>query len=409
MIKAGALYFSIVVAFLIALISASLIMLAAHYRNSYLKQSRYARLKQNLQSGISYVLATDPSINESTTIDLYGDGTDSVLISLTTWGLFARATVRSFVQQDTLKASFLIGLATDSTAVYLCDEDRPLSLSGTTKITGNVIVPKAGLKKAYADGKPYIGEKLVYNGQSSHSNRTLSPVDSSHLKVIDMEFSAQDGLVAAFNQDLNVSFLSPVKKIRLSRKATLAHLSLSGNLILLADSTVHIPASAKLNGIQLYAKTIVVEEGFKGNCQLFATDSIVVGKNASFGYPSVIGLISSGIPQALTAIKLGSGVELNGILFAYQQPRSATQPMISIGGKSLVQGEIYCTGLLKLDRNVTLNAKVSCKRFIMQTPTTLYENLLIDVKINRLARSKYYLSSGLFGKSHSQEVLKWLN
>ncbi|MDQ0966763.1 hypothetical protein QFZ20_002166 [Flavobacterium sp. W4I14] len=79
MLKAGALYFSIIVAFLIAVICASLIMLAANYRGSYLKEMRMARLNRNMDSGIAYVLAGNENTSGSLErLDLFGDQTDSV-------------------------------------------------------------------------------------------------------------------------------------------------------------------------------------------------------------------------------------------------------------------------------------------------------------------------------------------
>ena len=75
-----------------------------------------------------------------------------------------------------------------------------------------------------------------------------------------------------------------------------------------------------------------------------------------------------------------------------------------------MKGEVYATGFVKMDKPVKIQGKVSCNRFIIQTPTSLYENYLIDIEINRKKRSKYYLGSALFPMKQLQNaILKWLN
>nr|WP_315424092.1 hypothetical protein [uncultured Pedobacter sp.] len=410
MLKAGALYFSIIVAFLIAVICASLIMLAAHYRGSYLKEMRMARLSRNMDSGIAYVLAENENTSDSLKgLDLFGDQTDSVLIDKKKWGIFTLATVKSFVQADTLRRSFMMGLETtnDALAVYLSDEDRPLSVSGDTRITGNVEVPKAGMRKSYVESRPYSGDQLVY-GKISDSKRTLGGLEKKWITEIeeklDFDPSALPTLTA---DDEQVSFFTPAKEFDVSGLAKMNG-SLSGHITLYSDTVVKISADAKLDNTVIYAKAIVVADGFKGNCQLFARDSITVGNNVVLSYPSVLGLVSQEKMVDQAKIVLGNDVLFNGIIFSYEPKRSALQTLVALGENTIVKGEVYVTGLLKLAKKVKVEGKVSCNRFIMQTPTTLYENFLVDVTLNRKARNRVYLTSAIFtGVSGSKKILRW--
>lgn len=410
-IKAGALYFSIVVALFIAIVSASLIMLAAHYRNSYLKEIRYNRLLNNLESGITYVLNEDNRTENIRQLDLYGDQLDSIELTKKSWGIFDLAILKTFVQQDTLKRTFLIGNETDSIALYLSDEDRPLSVSGQTKITGDVLLPKSGIRQSYAEGKPYAGGKqLIYNGKISNSKRTLPNLDEELLKKLKTNLENSNEKLSSFaNKDLKVSFLDSTTYLKLPQYSILSDVSLKGNIVLYADSSITITSSAHLDNVQLYAPVIKVEEGFKGNCQLFARDSIVVANQAVFEYPSVLGVIRTDKSGTQPKIALGNQVRFNGIIFSYEDKRSALQTMISLGKNTKVKGEVYSTGLFKIEKESSVEGKVSCNRFIMQSPVTLYENFLIDVAFNRKARSEYYLSSPLFKAKKQNKVLKWLN
>jgi hypothetical protein len=107
---------------------------------------------------------------------------------------------------------------------------------------------------------------------------------------------------------------------------------------------------------------------------------------------------------------LGTNVVFEGIILSYEPKRSALQTLVGLGEKTVVKGEIYATGLIKLEKKIKVEGKVSCNRFIMQTPTTLYENFLVDVTINRKARSRVYLTSAIFtGVSGNKKILRWEN
>jgi hypothetical protein len=198
-------------------------------------------------------------------------------------------------------------------------------------------------------------------------------------------------------------------RFKLPKIARLGNISLNGNIILYSDSMVTINSSTELNGIQIYAPYIKVEKGFKGNCQLFATDSIVVDQDVSMAYPSVLGVIRKSEGELQPTISIGDHVNFNGIIFTYEQKRTPMQTMIKIGKDSKITGEVYASGLLKMERGLVINGKVSGNRFLMQTKTTLYENFLIDVTFNRPARSAYYLGSRLFESQRENRVLRWLN
>lgn len=410
MIKAGALYFAIVIAFFIAIVSASLLMLAAHYRNTYLKEIRFTRLLNNLNSGVELALADIGKLEGTKVIDLYADGTDSLVVERKQWGVFDLALVRTFILQDTLKRAMLIGTGTDSTAVYLSDEDRPLLLGGTTKISGNAYLPKSGVKKSYVDGKPYANEKLIYDGRILHSSRSLKAIDKYMVDKLKAEFTKKDQQRPLLNEKtITQSFFAATLTFDLIAKANLKNVELKGNIILYADSSITISASAQLEGIQLYAPYIKIEDGFKGNCQLFATDSIVIGKKVKLNYPSVAAVIRTEQSADQPHLVLGNEVNFEGILFSYEAKRSPLQTMVTLGKDTKVKGEIYSTGLLVLSKGTAVDGKISCNRLMMYFSGALYENFLIDVNLNRKARSPYYLSSRLFEPNLQYKVLKWMD
>ena len=411
MVKAGALYLSVITAFLIAVICASLIMIAAHFRGNYLKDVRMSRLYRNMDSAIVLALADHENAEEGKRyLDLFGDEVDSILFEKEHWGIFNLSSIHCFQHKDTLSRSFLLGLDKndDVVATYLSDEDRPVSVSGNTRIIGNVEVPKSGIRSAYSDGKPYTGDKIVY-GAIRNSKRTLPGLDKKWLDQIENQLHVEPRLYPELtSENQQISFFLPVKKYSL-QEVDLRPDSLAGHIILYSDTSVHIHRDTKLDNVVIFAKSIIIENGFIGNAQLFARDSIVVGNDVQFTYPSVLGVVA-GETAIQSKIQLGENVQFDGIIFTHEPKRSALQTMIVLGERTVVKGEVYATGLVKLDKHINVFGKVTCNRFIMQTSSTMYENFLIDVTINRKARSGAYLSSGIFtGNKLNHKVLRWLD
>ncbi|MBB5620116.1 hypothetical protein HDE69_001154 [Pedobacter cryoconitis] len=411
MLKAGALYFAIVVAFFIAIITASLIMLAAHFRTSYMKEMRYARLLNNLNSGVAYLLTDGDMPTSKKEIDLFGKQSDSVIIERKNWGVYDLAVVRAHILGDTIGKVFFTGINTekDLDVLYLSDEDRPVSVSGRTLLIGNGMLPKAGIKQSYAEGKPYTGIKQLLDGKITSSNRTLKGLNNNMVKELESKLKTNGKLLETFKlARLKVSFKDSTRIFKLLPGKRIDE-ELIGNIILISDTSVVISATAKLNNVQVYAQSVTVESGFKGKCQIFARDSVVVGDQVSFDYPSTIGVVRMAGAVDQPSITFGEGLLFNGIIFSYEDKRSPMQTLISFGKGNRLNGELYSTGLVKVQKGMFMAGKVSCNRFIMQTPVTLYENFLIDVVFNRKARSKYYMSSRLFeGQAKEKGVLEWL-
>jgi hypothetical protein len=411
MVKAAALYIVVIVSLLIAVISASLLTIAFFYRLEVQKKIRMDKLMTNLESGTAILLSEGfKKYDEELVLDLYGDQKDSLVLSKTRWGVFDLQLLKAFELKDTLKRSFLSGgIFTDQSAIYLADEDRPLSVSGSTQITGNGELPKAGLKQAYVDGKPFEGKELI-KGTIKESGRELPTLNTELLDKITTYLKPTEGLrFDAKDSIINSFFDEPlVYKLRADQQY-IDDIKIRGNVILLSDTTINIGATVDLEDVQVYARAIVVESGFKGSCQLFARDSIVIGEECNFLYPSFAGVFKSDSSKIQPRIIIDSASHFSGILLGYEEKRSDLQTMISLGKNTLVNGEIYA-GYIKIERTVNVQGKVSANRFIMQTPTTLYENYLIDITLNRKLLSKYYLSSPIFKRDKwDQKILKWLN
>lgn len=415
MLKASALYLVIVIALVIGLICSSLVAVAYFYRAEYQKKFRSDRLNLNLFSGINLLLmASDAAYKEPQRIALFGAEKDSIIVQKQPWGIFDIGTVRAFAQRDTIYKAFSIAGAVDSAkwaALYIADDDRPISVSGKTRIEGTAFLPKAGIQTAYVENKAYEGDKRLVIGQKKTSDKTLPVLDASRLQLLDSYFQ-QKGDTRNPGDSLSMSYLKPTKTLDFKKQAyTLSNIRLKGNLVLRSDTALTIDSSAKLDNILVFAPAIIVKEGFRGTCQLFATDSISVAKNCRFDYPSCLGIIRSntGKFSAQAKITVGEASAVKGTVFTWEKTPGALKPVIRLSKKDTISGQVYSQDGLSLKDGCVVYGGLYTKRFLYQNSFTLYENYLINTVLNSRGLSPYYLGSSMLPAiSKKKKILQWL-
>lgn len=418
MIKASALYIVIVIALVIAALCSAVILSAYFYTSVYQAKFRSDRLQNNLRSGIRVLLTSKDSIyREAQIISLFDNGEDTVSLQRSTWGVFDIGIVQAFEQRDTLCRVFSIASTLDSgkwAALYLIDEDRPLSLSGKTTIRGNAYLPKAGVKTAYVDNQSYTGDRKLISGQKHDSARKLPPLAEKEIQMLlgaSLQAPAPDSALLQ-NKTIRRSFRLPTATFSLGKQVTtLQHLSLGGNLMVYSDTTLLIDSSAKLDNVIIFAKAISIKSGFHGNCQLFATDSISVERDCHLDYPSCMGIMRHtsvvvGFPEK---ISLGENSSFQGLIFTYEKNDNPLKPMIDIGKNTLISGQVYSQGTVMLRAGAVIKGSIMTSRFLYRNEFTAYENYLINATIDANGLSPYYLTSEIIPEAGSQKkILQWL-
>lgn len=419
MLKASALYIVIIISLVIGIICSALIATAYFYKAQYQRKFRYDQLRTNLHSAISILIASDDTshLTDGKAFGLFGKDADSVSINRIPWGVYDIGTARAFSQKDTLYKTFTLGEAIDSSkwaALYLIDEDRPLSLSGNTFINGDAYIPKAGVTTAYVDNKAYQGDKRLVTGHHYNSKKQLPQLDQKRLDALhQLYIQSHSNDSALLKKDsVRQSFLLSTRYINLKkRNFTLNHISLSGNIVLLSDTTLTIDSTAHLANILIFARSIIVKSGFHGNVQLFATDSVCVQNNCRFGYPSCIGIVRFESPpdKSQARIALGENSSFSGILFTYEKMENALKPTISLNKHVKVTGQVYSQGITGLRDFTEIDGSIFTSRFLYKSSFTLYENYLINTTLNSKVLSPYYLTSGLLPVSKNKKrILQWL-
>lgn len=415
MVKASALYIVIVIALVIALLCSSLIGAAYFYRLQYQQKLRYDVLETNLQSAVNLLLASGEDLSAGRKSDLFGSGKDSVFLKKLTWGAYDIGVAEAFIQKDTLFKVFSTANPIDSAkwgALYVIDEDRPLSVSGKTLIRGNAFIPKAGVREAYVDNKAYEGDKKIILGQTKNSQKKLPALNDTKLKAIQSLFTITPTDSTLLNDSLTVSFRSATQIFYLRKQnIDLQNCRLSGNIIIRSDSTLTIDSTCKLKGVIVAAKAVVLKNGFTGSCQLFARDSISIGSNCSLAYPSCLGVVRSDadVIKQQEKIAVGQASRIEGIIFNYEKKEGNVKPIISVEKNVKVYGNIYSQGLLNYKDGVAVYGNIFTSWFLYQTTFTSYENYLINITLDASKLSHYYLSSDLMPISAPKRtILQWI-
>lgn len=410
-LKAAALNLVIVIALVIGVICGSLVALAYFFDQSVQRSFKIDKLQRNVESGINILLA-EPGIEDVRKIAVpFEDERDTLILQRKRWGAFMIGEVTAFLGKDTAGKIFMIGGRLDSakwSALYIIDEDRNISVSGRTKIIGDVYLPKAGIKEAYVNNGAYEGDDRLVIGKKRTSDRQLPKLDE---KVIGGMLPVTDAPVTTEVPDsLKRAFDQPTMSISLGKRMTTIRSKLEGNIYIRSDTLVTISAEASLQDVIISAPCINVENGFKGSCQIYATDSLSVGKNCRLMYPSVLAVIST-TEKALGQRKLtlGSFTQVDGIIICYEKAHNELRPTLQTEKDVSVHGEVYTSGALDYQNGLKIFGSTSMTRALYKASYTRYENYLINVELDATKLSKDYLTSKLMpSTSLNNQVLRWL-
>lgn len=405
MIRASALYISLILSLLILLICGATLLLGYTYKMQDRKQERRFVLKNNLSSAEAILLDPDYPVDSAQQSSLFGNGRDSVFVEKKAWGAYETGLAKSWIGMDTLSSGFLIGAAlTDSLKVlYLADEDRPMSITGKSLIRGTAYIPKSGIKAAYVESSGYADKTLIY-GASKDSERHLPKPDQDMMKrITDLMASVPDREEGLPDSLVN-SFFNPARRIHAGKKELLlSGFRAKGNVILSSDSVIVVDADSRLDQVILIAPYVKVADHFRGNLQIFASDSIRIGNEVKLSYPSALMVLKNDTAKFQARLSVGKDALIEGQLFAYEQERTLLMPIVSVGERTLIKGEIWVQGYAALSKTASVNGSVSAVRLMARVASAIYENYLIDVKLDKTLLSGDYLSSKLLNGNNGKK------
>tara|TARA_B110000977_G_scaffold189268_1_gene258512 strand:- start:2233 stop:3414 length:1182 start_codon:yes stop_codon:yes gene_type:complete len=390
-LKAGALLYAVFASVVMLVISLLILLLLDFFNQTSSKFKNEIHLRDNLYSAIQLSMTLE---NGTYLLDLYGAKKDSVLLVKKPWGVFNCVVVQGFRNKRRLKKTAFLGDQINvSKVLEMSNNNKALYLCGKSKIIGNVNLPDQGAKRAYIEGKSFVGNPLI-NGNIGISNYKWDySLGEFNENDVQFEDYLLDSLVRSFSQKTIYFY----EKDRLF----LASNFCKGNVIIESATSIYVSSQCSLEDVILKAPFIVLESGFKGQLQLIASDSILIQENVHLLYPSsiicrgkkpIVKLLDSSIVEGVVMIKSG----LN----------NGNSSNLLINKNAIVRGQVYCHG--NVDFQGTVYGQMFVDRFVLQTNSAFYENHLLDITLDNSSFSSNYLGVNFDDVNAKKGIVKWL-
>lgn len=412
-LEGGALYYVLFSGVVFSLISAALLTLAQLLGLEAGKVERKQQVQRNLHSGIELVLSETPpcATGDSSTTDLFGQGRDSVKCWRKPWGMFEVAYVAAFTGAERQERTFFIGEAIppgERITLFLEDRNRPLSLCGNTVIEGTCYLPKAGVKRAYIEGKTFEGEQLVDGEVKTTAADLPGLVDIKAVKdFFDLVETAQ-GEAAPSPVE------TPVQRVSFREEPVFLNIpegmqqgvKWCGQLAAFTPGRIIIDSTCRLEDAIVVASAIRIGEGFKGSGQFFATDSIIIEKGVHLLYPSAL-LLKKSEPAGEARLILENGSKVEGLVaLVLSNAMPNNRSLLSIGAGATVEGLVYTNAAT--DHKGVVHGMLYAQRFLLSTPSSVYENHLLDATISSVQLHHRFAFPGATQLNGQRTLMKWV-
>ncbi len=412
-LPAGALLLVLAISIIVAAILLSLILLAANRRQLMQQDAWHEQMRRNLFSGLAYAQANPelPAFRPQS-VDLFGDGEDSVQIVRKPWGLFdivvLMAAKGNF--RDTTVA--LLGSSfspLNRAALYLTDENVPLAVNDDAQVRGAAWLPRKGDVRPASlpmTGTRRVGEAVSGKVQTSQSRLPFAS-DSALARLQRYAGLQLEDLIptgsrpSAELRQVSCSFLGlPV--VWYHEGAFTVQRTVAGQVIIVSSQRLTVEATSRLDNVLLVAPTIIVKAGFQGRVQLLARDTVQVEENCRLAYPSAACAYGAG---KLALVSLGAGTRLQGVAIAATAVPSLLGA-VRLTPTTIVEGQVFSTGVV--ENCGTVRGPLMCRRLMYHSVGSYFENYLVNCTLDRAALPPDFLSTRLLNPGGGSGVVAWL-
>lgn len=414
-LKAGALQLVTFIVVVIALLLASFIMLIHVHKNFRLKTDHTIETVTMVNHGIDELLKLKSSNNDTTVIKLYDEDYKSLKVHRSYWGSFEKLHSKAKIKTITLNKIALSGTEmknSNTPALYLTDNNKPLVLVGDTKIKGRAFLPERGIKSGNISGKSYNGEKFVYGATKLSKafpklkRELVTNLES--LKDFNNQLDGFEIIEIKGLKTLKNSFKYRPKLVYSPSDILLSNISITGQFFIYSDTKIIVDASAQLTDVILYAPEIEIRSNTIGSFQAIASERIHVNNNVSLNYPSALVLQHNYLKDEDSNSRM-IRVEDNSNISGHIMALGKTSPtnydaQIKIDANAIINGSIYCEQNLEL--RGTVYGSVYTNNFIIKEAGSIYQNHLYNALIDASQLRTQFVALHL--ENTENGVAKWL-
>ncbi len=406
MLKAGSLYYSLIIVILVGTLIGALVLSISTHQTFRNRSELNGELVETCINGIKFGLAFYDELSTSKeTIDIF-ENSKKVSLYKEQWGGFNLLFCESFLKNETIEKIAIIGnYSEDNFALYLSDLDRPLLLSGKSTIYGDCKLPNEGISSTFIDGVNSSNSEKLVVGRVLKSEKKLPKLTLNITSVFD-EFNHLDYESILEKGFFKNDFNNIPVIVNLNEIIDIEDVMISGKVIIQSQDSISIRKTAKLENVIIKSPKVYIERGFNGSIQIIASSNVFIDENVTLEYPSFIALENNDkTTQAKISISPNSNI-LGGILL-YGNTSSEYQNQLIIDANVLVAGNIYCNGETQLKGKI--KGTIYTNRFFLNTDESEYNNVILNGSIDNISLPKKFVRINLFEeKKINYEIIKWL-
>lgn len=408
-LKGGALFVSIIISILISIILSLFIVIVYYNTRTIQAKTIEEQLQLNLESGFDIAQSKYWNENNNNRWQKTPYNNDSIKIKKILWGCYDLIEVKTKKNRLNFQKAVLLGtLATKDTALYVTDQNKPIGLAGKIQFNGTCYLPKSGLKSAYIEGTSFSDlSSLIPNVKKSSFNLPL--IDEVFLKKIHQVQTELNPLT-----DSLLSFIPDKLTNSFSRKTAVIqsgsiHLNsqiLKDNIKLISANVITVEKDCQLENVLLVARKVIFKKNFTGTVQVIVQDSIITEDECIFNYPSSFCVYfenqksekQKSLPNPIRGIFFGKTCEFNGGLLTVNDKNNSSKMIIKLNQHFKLIGNLYSSNYCDIQGN--LYGSIYCHSLLLQTPSAVYENHLLNCLIDSKKYSTNLVVPNWFGNNY---------
>ncbi|PCH68430.1 MAG: hypothetical protein COC06_09530 [Bacteroidales bacterium] len=408
--KAGALQYVVAMSLLIFFLM-GMFMLQAHYSNLHVDEILIQERLYDQLSSAKVLLKNRPGLVQEQgkrKLELFSDV--HVKLNVNNWGIYKLIALNAGYRHHRKEEVFLLGddiWQEDRSSLYLADRKRYLSLCGDTWIGGPAYLPSLGVRRSYVDGVGYYREKVI-QGEIRKSKAELPTIRKEFSILFEEQWEIdfeRDSIVSweeVEEEKVSNSFYSKTLVMYSPQEIILENIDLSGRIKVISDTIIKVLASTKIDHCILIAPRVVFQRNCKMNCQVFAKDYVEIGQESDFTYPSMVFMNGYNSGKELV---LQDSVHFAGELLVLGK-QEKKMPKLKLKKSTRVEGFVYCDGIVEMEGGVA--GSVYTNRFLLYTRSAMYENHLLNIRLDVEDLKKEYVGVSWFGEPVRKEIIEFL-
>ncbi len=303
------------------------------------------------------------------------------------WGLYDAVFLAT--PDSVFRQCRLTGVRPNGTTLYYVDNGSVLSVSGRCELQGTLRLPSNGLRYGRMRDKVYCGS-VIPQTRIGISDKKMPAVKRTAMENVRQLLEPCDDEYTVLPDSVHRSFIRDSTLCLRLGSATVSDCGLYGNIRLTADE-LHIDSTCRMKNIVICARRVSIADGANISAQIFARDTVVVGKRCTLEYPSGI--------YAESYAEIGDCSTVDGYAIVRASPSEKhIAPSYRQSLTARVRGLLWVEGRAQLQGIVSGRAVL--ERAYIYTPHGYYKDMVCDASVleNDVTAQPKWMEADTLGK-----------